>query len=403
MKKNRKGFTLVELLGVLVILALLILLISRPIINMMNKTKTEISSTQEKSILNAAEKWSVDNSDKFDDIEGTVSQIGLDVVFILDVTGSMTSNITGASTPRYRALVDAVNSAMDIMQSDLNKMAIYTYSTTGSQFLGLASYTSSDGKFLQAGSSSITTSSTIRRNGAPLPTPIPSVAISGNTNIQYGLVNGGKLLATVPHSETVNRIPVVVFLTDGEANQSTAALCTLSGTVCGTTTTNMSNTTGFGSAHFHLALLAGYEYRQKIASNYSDSSEVFFYTIGLGVSAADSKKLLDPTTNTKTNNYNYVTKAFIDGNMTAEDLKDIFSGIATEVVEATKVTQVCVTVEELYNGGYLEKKDISLASGEAASTYVLMSYNETINQYGFALAKTTAQIDACKALLEPTP
>lgn len=402
MKKNRKGFTLVELLGVLVILALLVLLISRPIINMMNKTKTEISSTQEKSILNAAEKWSVDNSDKFDDIEGTVSQIGLDVVFILDVTGSMTTNITGSSTPRYRALVEAVNSAMDIMQSDLNKMSIYTYSTTGSQFLALASYTSSDGKFLQAGSSNITTTNTLRKNGAPLSSS-PSIAISGNTNIQLGLVNGSKLLTTVPHSDTVNRIPVVVFLTDGEANQSTASLCTLSGTVCGTTSTNMTNTTGFSSAHFHLALLAGYEYKQKIASNYSDSSEVFFYTIGLGVTAADSKKLLDPASNTKTNNYNYVTKSFIDGNMTAEDLKDIFSGIATEVVEATKVTQVCVTVEELYNGGYLEKKDINLASGEAASTYVLMSYNETINQYGFALAKTTAQIDACKALLEPTP
>lgn len=421
MKKNKKGFTLVELLAVLVILALLIILISRPIIKMLGKTKDEISASQEKSILNAAEKWSVDNSDKFDDIEGNVIQVSADVVFILDISTSMGSkfpNKSGNQDCRYYGMVDATNTAMDILSVGENRISVVLFSSGSPgfyEFLPLDKYSSIDKQFIKINNPGVTacgtynnannyiaTSSTLQKSGTAFPTK--TQPLTGSTNTQGGIIQGtGKLIPIA--GET--RIPVVVLLTDGEPNASYSTTGVYAN--CSSSSYGLRKALG-GNQYFCLAALSAYTQKEALKGKYS--SDVFFYTIGLGLNTNQTKNLLDPeaclgySTSSaecqalKANNY--VTKAFVDSTISAEELKDIFSNISNDVIEATKVTQVCVTVQDLYDGGYLSSKDIKLANDEAASQYVLMSFNEALNQYGFALAKTEAQINACKDLLEPT-
>ena len=58
---NKKGFTLVELLGVIVILSLLTLISSIAITSIVKKSKTELTDTQKEIILKAADLWAEDN------------------------------------------------------------------------------------------------------------------------------------------------------------------------------------------------------------------------------------------------------------------------------------------------------------------------------------------------------
>ena len=61
---NKKGFTLVELLAVIVILSLLALLTGTAITKMVKDSKEELSSTQMSLIKSAAETWGAENLDK---------------------------------------------------------------------------------------------------------------------------------------------------------------------------------------------------------------------------------------------------------------------------------------------------------------------------------------------------
>ena len=115
--KKKKGFTLVELLSVLVILAILLLLVSRLVVKNIDESKKEISESEEKAIVNAAEKWSVNNSDLFDDTEASKIQIGLDIVFVLDASNSMNGAMTGIGS-RIDGLIAATNQTLDIFKEN---------------------------------------------------------------------------------------------------------------------------------------------------------------------------------------------------------------------------------------------------------------------------------------------
>lgn len=64
---NKKGFTLVELLAVVVILSLLALLTSTAVTKLVSDAKEDLSKTQINLIKSAAELWGADNLDKLPD------------------------------------------------------------------------------------------------------------------------------------------------------------------------------------------------------------------------------------------------------------------------------------------------------------------------------------------------
>ena len=116
MKRDReKGFTLVELMCVLVILALLALLVGKAITGSINQAKDDLDESKKKAILNAAEKWSIDNSDKFDDFETKKIKVGLDVVFIVDMSGSMKGKMNDGNA-KTAATVNSINIALDTLR-----------------------------------------------------------------------------------------------------------------------------------------------------------------------------------------------------------------------------------------------------------------------------------------------
>lgn len=61
---NKKGFTLVELIAVIVILGLLALIANSSVVNVVKNSKSDLYNTQIKLIESAAETWGNDNLDK---------------------------------------------------------------------------------------------------------------------------------------------------------------------------------------------------------------------------------------------------------------------------------------------------------------------------------------------------
>lgn len=423
--KNEKGFSLVELLAVLVILALLAILAGGTVMNVINKAESQVTTTQERAILSAAEKWSVDNSEKFDDIEGTKVQVGLDIVFVVDVSGSMrysmscTSSCSALSSSKYKdtryyAAVEAINGALEVLRNNpKSRISFVFYEGTIDTVINLTPASSISDLIANSGSS-------IKVQGK-------TVTVSGGTYTQRGFVRAGSILANSANKE--NQIPVIILLTDGEPTYGYGP-----GNVT-TTPTYVSNplneygsNQGSGSS-FSNAIGWNLIYNSSVTRDAIKSAygvEPFIYTIGVGLEDDYVQFVLDPseekfeamqTGTTKGRNlynfikskmyvsgayqdrYDYVTQSFY-GKMDTTDLNQYFREIANQVTDAAKVTQVCVTVKDLYDGGYLSTDDIELADGAAASTYVIMNFNEATNQYNFSLAKTVEQENDCKKLLE---
>lgn len=70
MKKLSKAFTLIELLGVIVILGILVLIAFPPIINKISKAKNEITNANKELIIDAAKDYVSDNNNDFKKIDG---------------------------------------------------------------------------------------------------------------------------------------------------------------------------------------------------------------------------------------------------------------------------------------------------------------------------------------------
>lgn len=64
---NKQGFTLVEILAVIIILSLITLLTSTAVTKVVKETKIDISSAQKRLIQSASEAWIADNIDRLPD------------------------------------------------------------------------------------------------------------------------------------------------------------------------------------------------------------------------------------------------------------------------------------------------------------------------------------------------
>ncbi len=516
--KKKTGFTLVELLCVLVILALLVFLVGRMIVGTVNKAKEDIDEQTKKSILNATEKWAIDNSDKFDDIEGSnlSVSVGVDVVFVVDVSSSMSNTMDGKQCTtdcRYEAAVIAINEALAVLRTnEKNRVGFVFYSGISS---GNTTTTSSPA--VPEKSIIGTMELTYIENVKDLETSMSSIVfykedgskvvvkMFGETYTSLGVRKAMELFNS---KNEEGRAPVIVLLTDGEATRGAEASESFSLTPSkygvsptrmpltkvsslNTITTEDGHTkTTYGNVDdgityslehwkdakgcmqtieinghknertvynscenptyqfypdFYNAITYnnvdnyidevlnfyknGYDSSEKrndlfiniiwdlthtsyLAKNQltaSYQSEAYFYTIGLGVTSNHGQFMLNPNEENlnKLNlypdiynfmksqkDYNYPTKAFT-GKMSADELRKIFSSIATEVTEATKVTTLCITVQTLKDGGYLSK-DANISDDLASDTYIIVNENEATNQYVFNIVKNETQKQECQ-------
>lgn len=69
---KQKGFTLVELIGVVIILGLLCVLAIPPILNAINSTKDDLSAVAKELVINASELYLNENTVSYPDVEGNI-------------------------------------------------------------------------------------------------------------------------------------------------------------------------------------------------------------------------------------------------------------------------------------------------------------------------------------------
>lgn len=108
---NKKGFTLVELLAVIIILSILSLLIGISVTKLVSDSKKELSDVQMQLIQSAADAWSADNLSKLPDNGkciyitlqdlkdyGLIASNVIDPEFNKEISGDLKIKITSVAT-----------------------------------------------------------------------------------------------------------------------------------------------------------------------------------------------------------------------------------------------------------------------------------------------------------------
>ncbi len=75
-----KAFTLIELLGVIIILGILVLVVFPPVLNQIKKSKQEINESTRLLIIDAAKDYVDDNINDYDEINGNTYCIDLNIL-----------------------------------------------------------------------------------------------------------------------------------------------------------------------------------------------------------------------------------------------------------------------------------------------------------------------------------
>ena len=234
----------------------------------------------------------------------TVDQVKIpvDVVFILDVSGSMENNNTSEGITRTRAVVNAVNSAMTTIMDDnpANRAGIVMYSSGGSKLLDLDHYTgNSSGNYLEYSGGDIYTVNGLRNSRGRSITrtngEVDGFTQGHGTYTQYGIALGAKLLqdntdttytttlnpgTDYERQVTVTRQPVIILLSDGDPTHCTNNYTdVLSGPAYGDGI-YPSTTNNKGIQGYYTILSANY-YKRMVGIHYDVPAT--FYTIGMGI------------------------------------------------------------------------------------------------------------------------
>ncbi len=115
----KNGFTLVELLAVIIILSLLALLASTAIVKLLGESKNDLYETQILAIEEAAKIWAADNLNKLPDIEeckyltledlkeaGTLDSNVIDARTLEELSDDMIIKITGIKGQRGNLILN---------------------------------------------------------------------------------------------------------------------------------------------------------------------------------------------------------------------------------------------------------------------------------------------------------
>lgn len=266
------------------------------------------------------------------------SSVPVDVVFVLDTSGSMGTNNTDKPTGRAEAMVEAANAAIaSLMAANKNnRVGVVAFSGQGAGYgtsnsaaanvlTPLAHYTDQSAtnhlRWVNSSGNAPTNSETDtgigtsynyiqgrgtdagRRNGG-----------NGGTNIHAGVALGAKMLTSASTTELVDgkqvtRMPFLVVLSDGQPTFSASNTEWYDPSM----TSEQGPGNGAYSGNGFLPALTAAYYKGKITEHYygdtaSEKNRCYIYTIGVGLDSltGDNKALaqitMDPATYT-TGNY----------------------------------------------------------------------------------------------------
>lgn len=298
----------------------------------------------------------------------STQEVAFDVVFVVDVSRSMSQSIQGSRVSRRDATVNALNSAADtLMQNENNRMAVVRFSSDAETYVPLSHYNkyyAGSDYFAGSGSYDIT----FRASGFSG----SSQNLTSGTNQQRGYYQAAQVLeqAAMPSGNDMQRIPVVIMLTDGspDTNWSYPVSSNWKNLQSGDGSRQVSDPGS--SDHFYTICTAAY-HKDLITNHYRDitgdsTTTAKFYTIGLGLdetdgqgNATDDAIMLDPVRrdpdasnegimrgslsgaindnsaeNMGFSSYEYADDSFV-GQMTSEELEDVFNNIISSITSIT--------------------------------------------------------------------
>lgn len=155
--------------------------------------------------------------------EASQSQIAFDVVFVVDVSRSMSFNVSGESTSRMQATVDALNLAANtLMENPNNRMSVVRFSSDAATYVPLGHYSKSSQWGNEQNYFSVSNSDSHDITFTAQDFSGRRSSLEAGTNQQSGYFEAGDVLtsAEMPEGNAVKRIPVVIMLTDGDPDTS---------------------------------------------------------------------------------------------------------------------------------------------------------------------------------------
>ena len=302
--------------------------------------------------------------------EASQSQIAFDVVFVVDVSSSMSWDVSGESTTRMQATVNALNlAASTLMENPNNRMSVVRFSSNAATYVPLGHYSKSSQWGNEQNYFSVSNSDSHDITFTAQDFSGRRSSLEAGTNQQSGYFEAGDVLtsAEMPEGNAVKRIPVVIMLTDGDPDTSPGYGIT-SNWKTGEAWDGSTQVNNPGSSdHFYTICTAAYQ-KDLIQSHYRSSSmnndnstTARIYTIGLGLDEytsdwwgnphiSNNAIMLNPVRRSEYPNgnlssainnnpaaemgfssYDYANGSWVNASMSSTELNEIFEDIMSDL------------------------------------------------------------------------
>lgn len=121
---NKKGFTLIELSGVIVLIAILTALATIPINSIIKNAKKDLNESQKKQIILSAQNWAIDNKDMLPKRGGNTENVKVTIEQLYN-NGYLDNEVVDLNNNNKVSKCSYVNVAL----ADENKNSgnVYTY------------------------------------------------------------------------------------------------------------------------------------------------------------------------------------------------------------------------------------------------------------------------------------
>lgn len=121
---NKKGFTLIELSGVIVLIAILTALATIPINSIIKNAKKDLNESQKKQIILSAQNWAIDNKDMLPKRGGNTENVKVTIEQLYN-NGYLDNEVVDLNNNKKVSKCSYVNVAL--IDENKNSGNVYTY------------------------------------------------------------------------------------------------------------------------------------------------------------------------------------------------------------------------------------------------------------------------------------